>query len=250
MRAPPCSPLGVGAPNGNHRRGTVEHPPNLPWPGITPFADLLAEATGVPAVLDNDANAAALGEARFGAARGLSDFLFVTLGTGLGSGIVVDGALVRGHSGFAGELGHVIVEPGGRPCGCGRRGCLEQYCSATGLARTYRELNPAAPAAIDAHGVFTRAEAGEDAARAAFEAMGETLGRALANSVAYTSPEAIFLFGGVTAAGETLFGPVRRHLDQNLLTVYRGTVRVDASGLPGDDAALLGAASLAWQRAA
>ena len=156
---------------------------------------------------------------------------------------------MRGHSGFAGELGHVIVVPEGRPCGCGRRGCLEQYCSATGLARTYCELNPEAPEDVDAHGVFERAQAGEAAALAAFEAMGATLGLALANSVAYTSPEAIFLFGGVTAAGETLFGPVRRHLDAHLLNIYRGTVRVDASGLPGDDAALLGAASLAWQRA-
>jgi glucokinase len=227
---------GVGAPNGNHRRGTVEHPPNLPWPGITPFADLLAGAAGVPAVLDNDANAAALGESRFGA--------------GLGSGIVTGGALVRGHSGFAGELGHVIVEPGGRPCGCGRQGCLEQYASATGLARTYRELAPDAPDDVEAHGVFERARRGEAAAQAAFKQMGATLGRALANSVAYTSPEAIFLFGGVTAAGETLLEPVRRHLNANLLNVYRGTVRVDRSGLPGDDAALLGAASLAWQRVA
>ena len=238
--------LGIGAPNGNHRRGTVEEPPNLPWPGVTPLAEWLSKATGVPAVLDNDANAAALGEHRFGAARGLSDFLFVTLGTGLGSGLVVDGALVRGHSGFAGELGHVIVEPGGRRCGCGRDGCLEQYASATGLARTYRELSPTAPADADAHAVYERAVAGDRAALGAFEAMGQTLGVALANAVAYTSPEAIFLFGGVTEAGSTLFEPVRRHFQESLLSIYRGTCEIRLSGLPEGDAAILGAASLGW----
>lgn len=235
--------VGVGAPNGNARRGTVEYPPNLPWPGVTPLADLLAEASGLPCVLDNDANAAALGEGVFGAARGIEDFLFITLGTGLGSGLVVKGALVRGHSGFAGEVGHVIVEAGGRLCGCGRRGCLERYCSATGLVLTYRELAPDAPEGVDARAVFERAEAGEAAAAEAFEQTGERLGLALANAVAYTSPAAIFLFGGLVAAGERLFAPTRRAFEANLLPIYRGTVTVRPSGLD-DDAGILGAASL------
>ena len=238
--------IGIGAPNGNYYRGTVEHPPNLPWPGVTPLAAWIAEAAGVPCLLTNDANAAALGEGLFGAARGLRDYLFVTLGTGLGSGLVVNGALVYGHDGFAAELGHVVVERGGRLCGCGRRGCLEQYASATGLVRTYRELAPDAPADLDAHHVFQRAEAGEAAAEAAFERMAETLGLALANSVAYTEPAAIFLAGGVAAAGERLFEPVRRHFEANLFTLYRGKTAILPSGLPASDAAVLGAASLIW----
>lgn len=238
--------IGVGAPNGNHYRGTVEHPPNLPWPGVTPLAALLADATGLPARLDNDANAAALGEKRFGAAKDVEDFLYITLGTGLGSGVVSRGRLVRGHSGFAGEIGHVIVEPGGRPCGCGRRGCLEQYASATGLALTYRALEPDAPDDADARYVFHRAQAGDALALDTFEQTGRVLGLALANSVAYTSPEAIYLFGGLADAGETLFGPVRRHFEANLLAIYKGTVSVRPSGLSSGDAALLGAASLVW----
>ncbi|HYE95954.1 MAG TPA: ROK family protein [Rubricoccaceae bacterium] len=239
--------VGVGAPNGNGYRGTVENPPNLPWRGVVPLAAWLGEATGVPSVLANDANAAALGEQHFGAARGMRDFLFITLGTGLGSGIVVAGELVCGHDGFAGELGHVIVEKNGRRCGCGRRGCLEQYASATGLVHTYRELAPGAPEEADARYVFERAEAGEAAAEEAFERTAETLGLALANSVAYTEPEAIFLFGGLAAAGERLFGPVRRHFEANLLMVYRGKTAILPSALPESDAAILGAASLLWK---
>ena len=246
VEARPLLGVGIGAPNGNVYRGTVEHPPNLPWPGVTPLAAWIAEAVGAPCRLTNDANAAALGEGLFGAARGLRDYLFVTLGTGLGSGIVANGEMVYGHDGFAAELGHVIVAPGGRLCGCGRRGCLEQYASATGLVRTYRELAPDAPADLDAHHVFQRAEAGEAAAEAAFERMAETLGLALANSVAYTEPAAIFLAGGVAAAGERLFEPVRRHFEANLFTLYRGKTAILPSGLPASDAAVLGAASLIW----
>ncbi|MBE2186928.1 MAG: ROK family protein [Rhodothermales bacterium] len=238
--------IGIGAPNGNHHRGTVEHPPNLPWPGVTPLASLFSDATGLPARLDNDANAAALGEKRFGAAQTVNDFLFVTLGTGVGSGIVVAGNLVRGYSGFAGEVGHVIVEPGGRLCGCGRRGCLEQYTSATGLVKTYRDAVPDAPDDADALYVFQQAQAGDAAARDTFETTGRILGLALANSVAYTSPEVVFLFGGLAEAGETLFEPIRRHFNANLLTIYQGTVAIRPSGLPSGDAALLGAASLVW----
>lgn len=238
--------VGVGAPNGNLYRGTIERPTNLPWPGVTPFASALEGALGVPCRLTNDANAAAVGELRFGAARGLRDFLFVTLGTGLGSGIVVDGRLVTGHDGFAGELGHVIVQPGGRPCGCGRRGCLEQYVSATGLVRTYRELNLDAPGDADAKSIAERATAGEAAAQEAFEQTAARLGLALANSVAYTQPEVIFLFGGLAAAGERLLGPVRRHFEANLFYLYDAKVTIRLSGLPEGDAALLGAASLIW----
>lgn len=240
--------IGIGAPNGNFYRGSIEHPPNLAWKGVTPFASWMAEATGVPCFLTNDANAAALGEMLFGAAKGMSDFLFITLGTGLGSGIVVGGKLVYGHDGTAGEIGHVIVEPGGRPCGCGRRGCLEQYASATGVVITYRELNPDASPDTTSRGISERAASGEQAALDAFEQTAKVLGLALANSVAYTQPEAIFLFGGLAAAGDLLFEPVRRHFEANLLNIYQGKTTILPSGLSESDAAILGAASLIWQQ--
>lgn len=240
--------IGIGAPNGNFYRGSIEHPPNLAWEGVTPFASWMAEATGVPCFLTNDANAAALGEMLFGAAKGMSDFLFITLGTGLGSGIVVGGKLVYGHDGTAGEIGHVIVEPGGRPCGCGRRGCLEQYASATGVVITYRELNPDASPDTTSRGISERAASGEQAALDAFEQTAKVLGLALANSVAYTQPEAIFLFGGLAAAGDLLFEPVRRHFEANLLNIYQGKTTILPSGLSESDAAILGAASLIWQQ--
>ncbi|MCH8031144.1 MAG: ROK family protein [Bacteroidetes bacterium] len=239
--------IGIGAPNGNFYRGSIEHPPNLAWEGVTPFASWMAEATGVPCFLTNDANAAALGEMLFGAAKGMSDFLFITLGTGLGSGIVVGGKLVYGHDGTAGEIGHVIVKPGGRPCGCGRRGCLEQYASATGVVITYRELNPDASPNTTSRGISERAASGEQAALDAFEQTAKVLGLALANSVAYTQPEAIFLFGGLAAAGDLLFEPVRRHFEANLLNIYQGKTAILPSGLSESDAAILGAASLIWQ---
>lgn len=239
--------IGIGAPNGNFYRGSIEHPPNLAWKGVTPFASWMAEATGVPCLLTNDANAATLGEMLFGAAKGMSDFLFITLGTGLGSGIVVGGELVYGHDGTAGEIGHVIVEPEGRPCGCGRRGCLEQYASATGFVLTYRELNPDAAPDITSREVSERAQAGEQAALEAFEQTARILGLTLANSVAYTQPEAIFLFGGLAAAGDLLFEPVRTHFEANLLNIYQGKTVILPSRLSESDAAILGAASLIWQ---
>jgi glucokinase len=235
--------IGVGAPNGNVYRGTIEQPPNLPWPGVTPLADWIMEAAGVPCVLTNDANAAALGEMLFGAAKRMKHFLFITLGTGVGSGIVVDGKLVVGHRGFAGEIGHVIVEPGGRPCGCGRRGCLEQYASANGFEYTYQELSGTA---LEGEDVMARAAAGDAVAQEAIARTARVLGLALANSVAYTEPEAIFLFGGLASAGEQLLGPVREVFEVNLLNLYRGTVAIRPSGLSAGDAALLGAASLIW----
>ena len=242
----PLVGIGVGAPNGNALRGTLEHPPNLPWPGVTPFADWIAEALGTRCVLTNDANAAALGEKVFGGARGLDHFLFITLGTGVGSGIVVDGRLVLGHDGFAGEIGHVIVDPDGRRCGCGRRGCLETYASAPGFERTFAE---ASGERADAPEVFARAARGDEAALATIERTAQVLGLALANSVAYTQPESIFLFGGLAEAGDALLAPVRRHMDANLLNIFRGKVDVRASSLPAGDAALLGAASLVWASA-
>lgn len=241
--------IGIGAPNGNYYRGSIEHAPNLEWEGVVPLADWMTEATGVPCLLTNDANAAALGEMLFGDAKGMKDFLFITLGTGLGSGLVVDGQLVYGHDGAAGELGHVIVQPSGRLCGCGRRGCLEQYASATGLLLTYRELNPEASSNTTSREVFDRAAAGEQAALETFEHTAQVLGLALANSVAYTQPEAIFLFGGLAAAGDILLKPVREHFEANLLNIYRGKTTIRPSGLVESDAAIHGAASLIWQTA-
>ncbi|HEX5133035.1 MAG TPA: ROK family protein [Candidatus Krumholzibacteria bacterium] len=238
--------VGIGAPNGNFFTGSIEHAPNLAWKGIVPMARFFETRTGVRTLLTNDANAAALGEMLFGAARGMRDFIFITLGTGVGSGIVVNGALVCGHDGLAGEIGHVIVEPAGRPCGCGRRGCLEQYASAGGLVATYRERIGDRETPVTAREVAERARAGEPAAVEAFRETGDLLGLTLANSVAYTSPAAIFLFGGLTEAGDVLLDPVRLSFEDNLLNVYRGNVDIRLSGLDGADAAILGAASLIW----
>jgi glucokinase len=247
---------GIGAPNGNYFNGTIEFAPNLRWKGIVPLARYFSEALDVPAILTNDANAAALGEMYFGGARGMKDFLFITLGTGLGSGIVVNGDLVYGHDGFAGEIGHTLIIQHGRLCGCGRRGCLEQYCSASGIVKTYFEILKSAGSdsdaienreKVDAKFIFERALSGDEAAFYAFNYTGELLGYALANSVAYTSPEAIFLFGGLAQAGELLFNPTLISFEQNLLHIYKNKVKVLPSSLPENDAAILGAASLAWK---
>ena len=253
--------IGIGAPNGNFYRGTIEYAPNLAWFGIIPFVELVRREIDVPCVLSNDANAAAMGEMIFGGARDMSEFLFVTLGTGLCSGIVTNRRLVYGHDGFAGELGHVTVMPNGRLCGCGRTGCLETYASAPGLVKTYREIRlrgnpslghrPAMPGGEDeitAHGIFEKASAGEAEALEAFAFTAEILGAALANAVAFTAPEAIFLFGGLAASGDLLFPDVKRHMETNLLNVYRNKVSLLPSGLPENDAALLGAASLIWYK--
>lgn len=253
--------VGIGAPNGNFYKGTIEFAPNIKWYGIIPFADMVEKEIGVPCKLTNDANAAALGEMIFGAAKGMKEFIFITLGTGLGSGIVVNGQLIYGHDGFAGEMGHLIIVPNGRLCGCGRTGCLETYCSAPGLVKTYQEIlirhNPALKHSsntdgtldeINAKTIFEKAKAGEPEALEAFAFTAETLGLALSNAVAFTSPQAIFLFGGLAAAGELLFDDVQRHMEENLLNIYKGKVRILASGLPENDAALLGAASLIWNQ--
>lgn len=248
--------VGIGAPNGNYFNGTIEFAPNLKWKGVVPLANYFQEALKVPAVLTNDANAASLGELYFGGAKGMKDFIFITLGTGLGSGIVVNGDLVYGHDGFAGEIGHTLIIQHGRLCGCGRRGCLEQYCSATGIVKTYFEilkndgdsvLDKMDFSKIDAKAIYEKAMGGDEAAFYAFNYTGELLGFALANSVAYTSPEAIFLFGGLAQAGEMLFNPTILSFEKNLLHIYKNKIKILPSSLPENDAAILGAASLAWK---
>jgi|WetSurMetagenome_2_1015567.scaffolds.fasta_scaffold33185_2 glucokinase len=248
--------IGVGAPNANYYRGTVETPPNLDWPGVTPFVDLLRAFIDKPVVITNDANAAALGELRFGAARGMRDFIVITLGTGLGSGIVCNGELVYGHDGFAGEMGHTLVEANGRACGCGKHGCLEAYGSASGIRRTIfqlmcdrreeSDLRRVSFQQMTAKMISDAAAKGDVLACAAFEFTGQILGRSLADAVAYTSPEAIIMFGGLANAGEVLFAPTRRALEEHVLPIFRGKVKVLPSGLPEGNSAVLGAAALAW----
>lgn len=247
--------IGIGAPNGNYFKGTIEFAPNLKWKGIVPLADYFSDALRVKAVLTNDANAAAYGEMYFGGAVGMKDFIFITLGTGLGSGIVANGKMIYGHDGFAGELGHVIVMQHGRQCGCGRKGCLEQYCSATGIVKTYLEiLRSSDPEAfektdrnkLDAKYIYEKALGGDENAFYAFNYTGEMLGLALANSVAFSSPQAIFLFGGLAQAGELLFNPTILSFEKNLLNIYRDKIKILPSALPEHDAPVLGAASLIW----
>jgi glucokinase len=248
--------VGLGAPNANHARGTIDSPPNLDWGQVDLQRDF-APHFAAPWVATNDANAAALGEMLYGSARGMKDFIAITLGTGLGSGIVANGELVYGATGLAGEMGHLLVVPQGRACGCGRRGCLETYVSATGLVTTVKDLlgvgdrpsrlRAIAPDALTARAVFEAADTGDPLAVEAFEATGERLGRCLADAVAFTSPEAILLLGGLAAAGEWIFGPTRRALEANLMDCYRGSVRLLPSGVAGGNPAILGAAALAWK---
>ncbi|MDO5017091.1 MAG: ROK family protein [Porphyromonas sp.] len=250
--------VGVGAPNGNFFTGSIDFAPNLLWKGRIPMAHLLSEALGgLPVALTNDANAAAIGEMTYGAARGMKDFIEITLGTGLGSGIVVGGKLVYGHDGFAGEIGHTIIRRNGRSCGCGRMGCLETYCSATGVARTAKEFLTAREDKsllrnldvdeITSKDVYDAAIQGDKLALDVFETTGAILGEALADSVAYTSPEAIILFGGLTKAGDILLEPVKRHMEQNLLNIYKDKVKIMVSELKESDAAILGASALGWE---
>lgn len=250
--------IGVGAPNSNYFTGTIEYATNLPWKGVVPLAKLLTEAFGVPVAVTNDANAAAIGEMTYGAARGMKDFIMITLGTGVGSGIVVNGQLVYGHDGFAGELGHVIVKPSnGRMCGCGRTGCLETYCSATGVARTAREfleirtdpsrLRDLPIEEITSKDVYDAAIAGDKLAREIFQYTGEIMGRAFANFVAFSSPEAIILFGGLARAGELQMKPIKESMDRNMLNMFKGKTKLLLSELKESDAAVLGASALGWE---
>lgn len=249
--------IGIGAPNANFNKGTIELAPNLRWKGIIPLVRMTEEATGLRTRITNDANAAALGEMIFGAAKGVKDFIILTLGTGLGSGFVVDGEVVYGHTGFAGELGHMIVVEGGRVCGCGRRGCLETYASATGLVRTalsllsdrrddstLRELRGSE---ITSRRIAEAAAAGDLIAQKALDQTARMIALGIANSVIFSSPEVIYLFGGLANAGEALFGPVRKYADELVQPVFRGTFRVEPSGLPEVQAAVLGASALIWK---
>ena len=250
--------MGVGAPNGNYYNGTIEFAPNLPWKGVIPLAALFEEKIGVPTALTNDANAAAIGEMTYGAARGMKDFIMITLGTGVGSGIVINGQLVYGNYGFAGELGHVVVRrENGRACGCGRKGCLETYCSATGVARTAREFLVARPEPsllrdkpaeeIVSKDVYDAAVKGAKLALDIFEFTGRILGEALSDFIAFSSPEAIVLFGGLAKSGDYIMKPIKKALDENILKIYEGKTKLLVSELKDADAAVLGASALGWE---
>jgi glucokinase len=250
--------IGVGAPNGNYYTGNIEFAPNLPWKGIIPFANLMADKFGIPAALTNDANAAAVGEMTYGAARGMKNFIMITLGTGVGSGIVIDGKVVYGHDGFAGELGHVTaIRNNGRLCGCTKTGCLETYASATGVARSAREILESSTKdsllrnipidSITSKDVFDAAMEGDEVAKEIFNFTGKILGECLADFVAFSAPEAIVLFGGLTKAGDLILDPIKEHMEKNLLPIWRGKVKVLFSELKEADAAVLGASALAWE---
>jgi len=249
--------IGIGAPNGNFYNGTIEFAPNLSWTGIIPLANYFEEEFGVPSYLTNDANAAAVGEMIFGNAKGINDFVMVTLGTGLGSGIVVNGRVLYGHDGFAGELGHVIVEENGRQCGCGRRGCLETYSSVTGIKNTVVQLLNESNIESELRGfkaedlsgkiIEQAAIHGDEIAQKAFGITGEYLGKALANIVAITSPKLIVLFGGLAQAGDLIFKPTEYFMNKNMLKIYENKVKIIPSALKSNEVALLGAAALAWK---
>lgn len=246
--------MGIGAPDANYHRGTIEHAPNLAWKGIVPLADLVKKETGVPVVVTNDANAAAMGEMIFGGAKNMKNFIVLTLGTGLGSGIVIDGKMVYGHTGFAGEVGHMTVVPGGRVCGCERKGCLEAYASASGLVRTVSELisvmreesvlRDIPPSQLTAKQIAEAAAKGDPIAVKAMEDTAEKLGFGIVNSIVFSSPEAIFLFGGLAQAGEAIFAPVRKYLQQNNYILFKDTVKILPSGISETNGAVLGAAAL------
>lgn len=249
--------IGVGAPNANYFSGCIEFAPNLPWKGKIPLADMIRERTGIPVAITNDANAAAIGEMTYGAARGMKDFIVITLGTGVGSGIVVGGQLVYGHDGFAGELGHMIVRRNGRMCGCGRQGCLETYTSATGVARTAREylsirsedsLMRSVPIdQITSKDVYDAAIKGDALALEIFESTGAILGESFADFITFSSPEAIILFGGLTKSGDLLMNPIKHHMEKNLLQIFKGKTKLLFSQLKESDAAVLGASALGWE---
>jgi len=254
--------MGVGAPNGNYYKGTIEIAPNIKWAHdcIVPLGKMFSEKlNGIPVAVTNDANAAAIGEMVYGVARGMKNFIVITLGTGVGSGIVVNGQLVYGSDGFAGELGHVTMVRGeeGRMCGCGRKGCLETYCSATGVARTARELldktsRPSLlrnikPNDITSLDVSIAASKGDELAKEIYEFTGKMLGEACADFATFCSPEAFIFFGGMTKAGELIMDPIRRAYDAHVLPVYKGKAQFLVSGLDGASAAVLGASAIGWE---
>jgi glucokinase len=249
--------IGIGAPNGNFYEGVIEEAPNLRWKGRIPLAAMMSDQFGLPCVLTNDANAAAIGELHYGNAKGMRNFVLVTIGTGLGAGIVLNGELLYGHTGFAGELGHTTAVRDGRPCTCGRLGCLETYVSARGLRQTVEELldrsgtpsllRPLTRQQFNAKAIFEAAEQGDAIALEGFALTGEILGRQLADLTALLSPEAIFLFGGVAKAGEILLAPTRATMAANMLHIFKDTVKLMPSALNNRNAAVLGAAALAWK---
>lgn len=249
--------IGVGAPNGNFYTGTIEYAPNLPWAGVIPLSDMIKAKLRLPVVLTNDANAAAIGEMMYGAAKGMKDFIMITLGTGVGSGIIANGQLIYGHDGFAGELGHTIVIPDGRlHNGTGKKGSLESYASATGVTLTAIEMlaNSTEPSLLrnipkdklDAKVVYEAALENDKIALDVFEFTGKILGLALANAVMFSSPEAIVLFGGLTKSGEFILRPTRKYMEENLIKVFQNKVKILVSHLKESDAAILGASALAW----
>jgi glucokinase len=250
--------IGIGAPNGNYYKGTIEYAPNLQWKGIIHLTDLIKERFNLPASLTNDANAAAVGEMMYGAARGMRDFIMITLGTGVGSGIVANGQLIYGHDGFAGELGHTIIRHGGRKhWATDLDGSLEAYCSATGISITAKEMLTQSkedsllrnynPEEIDSKLVFDCAIQGDKLAVEVYRFTGQILGEALANFIMFSSPEAIILFGGVIKAGELLLQPTKEHMEKNLLPIFQNKVKLIFSELKEADAAILGASALVWE---
>ena len=250
--------MGIGAPNANYYSGTIERAANIAWAkGVVPLAAMFSEALGIPVALTNDAKAAALGEMTYGVAKGMKNFIMLTLGTGVGSGIVVNGQLVYGSDGFAGELGHVImVREGGRPCGCGRSGCLEAYCSATGVARTAREMlagsdRPSLLRELDADKITSldisiAAGKGDQMAKDIYEFTGRMLGQACADFATFCSPEAFVFFGGLVKAGDLIMEPIRRAYDESVMPIFRGKAKFLVSGLDGSTAAVLGASAIGW----
>ena len=252
--------MGIGAPNGNYYNGTIEFAPNLPWAhdGVVPLGKMFSERlSGIPVGLTNDANAAAVGEMIYGVARGMKNFIVITLGTGVGSGIVINGQVVYGCDGFAGELGHVIMRrENGRSCGCGRNGCLEAYCSATGVARTAREmlettdqpslLRELDPEQITSLDVSIAAGKGDKLAKEIYEFTGNMLGEACADFAAFSSPEAFIFFGGMTKAGDLIMDPIKRSYKEHALKIFRDKPQFLISGLDGSSAAVLGASAIGW----
>ena len=247
--------IGVGAPNGNFFRGTIDFAPNLRWEGVIDVKYSFEKYFNVPTNVSNDANAAAFGEHRFGSAKGMNDFVIITLGTGLGSGFYVNGKLMYGHHSYGGEVGHMIVVDDGRPCGCGRKGCLETYASVTGLKRNLLELISMGVESglrdfkiedLSGKIIEEAAGRGDKAALEAFDMAGFHLGKAMANVAAITDPEAFILFGGLAQAKELIFKPTIYHMEQNLLEIFKNKIKVLPSALSGNNAAILGAAALAW----
>lgn len=258
--------IGIGCPNANIYTGEILLAPNLPWKGTIKLRDMMQEAMGLPVTTTNDANATAIGEMIYGAAKGMDDFLLVTLGTGVGSGFVANGKLIYGHDGFAGEMGHVIAVRDGRPCGCGRRGCLETYASATGIVTTAHEWLQGKAAtspmpdnqdwllaayqhkgSVSAREIHKAALAGDPLAIEIFDFTGKILGQTLADMVAITRPEVIIFFGGLAKAGEYILKPTRHYMEENLLAFFKNKVPILPSALSERDAAILGAAALVWQ---